>query len=194
MNRKLNLIYTNIGEENMLIIVGSRREGNCYNLANKVKEELDKERISSKIIVPGNQRIHICTGCMDCDKDGVCDFTDDMLKNIETIRKEDTLMFITPIRWNLLSGDLKIFIDRLNPLYARKELKGKKMIAVSIGCKGKEVYSTEVALNDLLSFAENSGMNVILTKQFNHCLKENDILEKCEELNQFIEDIKSKIA
>lgn len=62
----------------MLIIVGSRRNGNSLKLANIIKEELGKERISTNIIIPGNQKIHICTGCMDCDKDGVCDFTDDM--------------------------------------------------------------------------------------------------------------------
>ena len=64
----------------MLIIVGSRRDGNSLKLANKIKETLSNERIYSSIIVPGNQKIHICTGCMDCDKDGKCDYTDDMEK------------------------------------------------------------------------------------------------------------------
>lgn len=177
----------------MLIIVGSRREGNCYNLASKIKEELAKERINCDIITPGNQRIHICTGCMDCDKNGVCDFTDDMYKNIEKVRENEYLMFITPTRWNLLSGDLKIFIDRLNPMYANKELKGKKMIAVSIGCQGKEKYSTEAALTSLLSFAENAKMNIILTKQFNNCLNSDDILNKPLEIDEFIKDLKEKI-
>ena len=177
----------------MLIIVGSRREGNSLNLANMIKSELEKERIISDIIVPGNQRIHICTGCMDCDKNGVCDFTDDMKKNIEMIRKEEVIVFITPTRWNLLSGDLKIMMDRLNPMYRNKELKGKKMIAIAIGCKGKEVYSTEAAINSLISFAENSLMDVVLTKQFNHCLNGEDILSKTDEVNQLISDIKSKL-
>ena len=110
----------------MVIVVGSRREGNSYNLAKIISNELAKERIISEIIVPGNQRIHICTGCMDCDKNGVCDFTDDMKQNIEKIRKANVIVFITPTRWNLLSGDIKIMMDRLNPLYRNKELKGKK--------------------------------------------------------------------
>lgn len=177
----------------MLIIVGSRREGNSLNLANKISEELAKERIISEIIIPGNQRIHICTGCMDCDKNGVCDFTDDMKANIEKFRKEEVIIFITPTRWNLLSGDIKIMMDRLNPMYRNKELKGKKMIAIAIGCKGKEVYSTEAAITSLQSFAENAGMNVVLTKQFNHCLNSDDIFQKCDEITNLISDIKSKI-
>ena len=110
----------------MLIVVGSRRNGNSLKLAEKIKYELDKERIHSSIIVPGNQKIHICTGCMDCDKDGKCDFTDDMRKNINEIIKENVIMFISPTRWNLISGDLKLFMDRLNPLYSRQQLKNKK--------------------------------------------------------------------
>lgn len=177
----------------MVIIVGSRREGNSLKLANKVKEELNKERIHTSIIIPGNQKIHICTGCMDCDKDGICDFTDDMKQNIENIKNDNIIMFITPTRWNLLSGDLKILIDRLNPLYSRKGLKGKKMIAVSIGSKDKSLYSTEASLTSLISFAEEAGMNVILDKQFYNCLGDSDILNQGEELEKFIKDVKDKV-
>lgn len=177
----------------MLIIVGSRREGNCFNLANIVKKELERVRIMCDIIVPGNQKIHICTGCMDCDKSGICDFTDDMKNNIEKIRKEEIIMFITPTRWNLLSGDLKIMMDRLNPMYRNKELRGKKMIAVAVGCKEKKVYSTESAISSLTSFAENALMNVLITKEFNSCLNEKDILNHLDEVYSFIEDIKNAL-
>ncbi len=39
-----------------LIVIGSKREGNCYNLANKIKESLKQERIVCKAITPGNQK------------------------------------------------------------------------------------------------------------------------------------------
>lgn len=177
----------------MIIIVGSRRNGNSLKLANKIKDELDKERIFSKIIVPGNQKIHICTGCMDCDKDGICDFTDDMKDNIESIKKDNIIMFITPTRWNLLSGDIKIFMDRLNPMFSRQELKGKKLIAVSVGAKDNSLYSTEASLSSLISFGESAGMELILDKQFFNCLKDDDILSQEEEINKFINDVKTKI-
>lgn len=177
----------------MVIVVGSRRNGNSLILANKIKEELDRERIHTSIIVPGNQKIHVCTGCMDCDKDGVCDFTDDMKQNIDNIKNDNYIMFITPTRWNLLSGDLKIFMDRLNPMYSRKELKGKNLIAVSIGSKDKSLYSTEASLTSLISFAESAGMNVILEKQFYNCLKDDDILNQENEVEKFINDVKNKI-
>lgn len=175
-----------------VIIVGSRREGNSYNFAKKLKEEIKNERIDAPIITPGNQKIYVCTGCMDCDKNGVCDFTDDMKDNIEKIRNVDTLIIITPTRWNLLSGDLKIFMDRLNPMYSKRELKGKNLIAISIGAKGKEVYSTSGAITTLGLFAESSGMNLIYKHEFNDCLDTEDILNS-NDLDKVISDIKNLI-
>lgn len=177
----------------MLIIVGSRREGNSYRLANYIKDELEKERENVNIIVPGNQRIHLCTGCMDCDKTGVCDFNDDMKKNIDLIKKENIIMFITPTRWNLLSGDIKIFLDRLNPLYSTKGLKDKKAIIISIGAKSKDLYSTEASTSSLRNFVEAACMDTILTKDFNDCVNSEDVLLHGQEIDDLIKEIKELV-
>lgn len=174
----------------MLIVVGSRRNGNSLALANYVKKELENERIHVDIIVPGNQRIHLCTGCMDCDKTGVCDFTDDMKSNIDKICDEDIVMFITPARWNLLSGDIKIFMDRLNPLFSRKGLVGKKAIAVAIGAKAKDFYSSYEAMESLRSFFEASGMDCVLTWNFCECKDAKDIMNDMTELQKFVAEVK----
>ena len=196
MNIKVNISHNKnevIYVSKVLIIIGSRREGNSWNLANKLKEELKKDRIISKVITPGNQKIYLCTGCMDCDETGVCDFNDDMQDNIKNVLESDILIFITPTRWNTLSGDLKIFMDRLNPLYTKESLKNKKMISISIGAKGKEDYSTDGAISALGSFADSAKMKVILTHQFNHCLESDDILKNEEEIEKLVSEIKKKI-
>ena len=173
----------------MLIIIGSRREGNSYNLANKIKEACEQERIHCDLITPGNQKIHLCTGCMDCDKNGVCDFTDDMKDNIAKIENENLIVIISPTRWNLLSGDLKIFIDRLNPLYSTQKLKDKKLVLITIAAKSKELYSSEAALTSLTSFAESAQMNVVLKAEFNNCLNSTDILNQETKINNLIKSI-----
>lgn len=174
----------------MLIVVGSRRNGNSLALANYVKKELENDRVHVEVIVPGNQRIHLCTGCMDCDESGVCDFTDDMKANIEKMRREDIVMFITPTRWNLLSGDIKIFMDRLNPMFSRKELVGKKGIAVSIGAKPKDFYSSYEANESLMSFFESAGMECILSWDFCDCKDANDIMDDTATLQKFIQEVR----
>lgn len=175
------------------IIVGSRRDGNSAKLAKIIKEKLKRERIVASLITPGNQKIYLCTGCMDCDINGKCDFKDDMYDNIDKILESDTLIFISPTRWNLLSGDIKIFMDRLNPLYTPKKLENKKMVAIIIGGKKKEEYSTEAALTSLGSFGDSAGMKLVYSYQFNDCLEANDILEKEEEIDRMINSLIKKI-
>lgn len=175
------------------IIIGSRRDGNSSNLAKIMKDKFKKERIVSNVIVPGNQKIYLCTGCMDCDVNGKCDFKDDMSENIDKILESDTLIFISPSRWNLLSGDLKIFMDRLNPLYTSKKLEGKKLASIVIGGKKKEEYSTEAATTSLNSFGDSAGMKLVFQHQFNECLLADDILEKSEEVDKMIESLIKKI-
>ena len=173
----------------MLIIIGSRRKGNSYHLANKIKDACQKERISCELITPGNQNIHLCTGCMDCDKNGICDFTDDMYDNIEKIKKENLIVIITPTRWNLLSGDLKIFMDRLNPLYSTQSLKDKKLILIAIAAKKQELFSSEAALSSLVSFAQSAKMPIVLKEEFNNCLNNTDILNQEQKINNLIQNI-----
>lgn len=175
------------------IIIGSRRDGNSSKLAKMMKDKFQKERIISNIITPGNQKIYLCTGCMDCDVNGKCDFKDDMEDNINKLLESETIIFITPTRWNLLSGDLKIFMDRLNPLYTPKKLKDKKMVSIVIGGKKKAEYSTEAALTSLNNFADSASMKVIYQYQFNECLLANDILDKQEEIDKLINELIEKM-
>lgn len=178
----------------VLIIVGSRRKGNSYNLMRKISDGLAKVRISTDSITPGNQKIYLCTGCMDCDKNGVCDFTDDMKSNIEKINKAEVLIFITPTRWNTMSGDLKIFIDRLNPLYSVKGLKDKKVILLAVGSKKHTEYSTDGAITSLGSFIESAEANLIYKNEFDQCLDFTDILSQEEKIYNVIQDIVKAIG
>lgn len=175
------------------IIVGSRRDGNSAKVAKLMTDKFKKERIVSNVIIPGNQKIYLCTGCMDCDVNGKCDFKDDMEENINKILESETLIFISPTRWNLLSGDLKIFMDRLNPLYTPKKLEGKKMVSIVIGGKKKEEYSTEAALTSLNSFADSAGMKIIYGHQFNECLLAEDILEQNGQIDKMFQELIKKI-
>lgn len=186
--------HNNDGDKMKILIVnGSRREGNSYNLSEIMKEKLGKERIICDIITPGNQKIYLCTGCMDCDEKGVCDFKDDMTENIEKIRKADVIIFITPTRWNLLSGDIKIFMDRLNPLYTTEELKNKKAISIAIGSKEAEEFSEDGAITSIGSFCDSAGMKLILHQSFYDCLDFEDILQQQDKIDQLIEKIKEQL-
>lgn len=173
----------------VLIIVGSRRKGNSYTLANILRKSLMDNRISSDIIIPGNQKIYLCTGCMDCDKNGICDFKDDMEDNINKVKEAEVIIFITPTRWNTLSGDLKIFMDRLNPLYSVKGLKDKKIISIVIGSKKRNDYSLDGAMTSITSFIESSESKLIYKTYFDNCLDFKDILNQGDNIERVVNDI-----
>lgn len=173
----------------VLMVVGSRREGNSYHLANILKERLGTNRISADVITPGNQRIYLCTGCMDCDQKGVCDFKDDMEDNIAKIKDAEVIIFISPTRWNTLSGDLKIFMDRLNPLYSTKGLKDKKFISLVIGSKKRNEYSLDGTMTSITSFIEACEGKLIYKDYFDECLNFTDILKCPEHIERVCDNI-----
>ena len=61
--------------------------------------------------------IHFCTCCLACQKTGKCVIHDDMNDMQEIVRTSDVLVFATPIYYYEMSGQMKTFLDRLNPLY-----------------------------------------------------------------------------
>ncbi len=150
-------------------------------------------RIPVSYIVPGNQKIYLCTGCMDCDQKGVCDFQDDMEKNIQLVQEASLLIWISPVRWNLLSSDIKVFMDRLNPLYASHALEGKKSIHIAIGAEGKETYSSEGAITSLGSFQESAKMDCIGHYTLNDCLQVKDQKRQEEKVRFLLNQIKKQI-
>ena len=171
----------------VLIVVGSQREGNSLRIGSKIKETFDKQNIKTELVIPGKQKINLCTGCLKCIYD------DDMKRNLELFDKSDYIVFITPSRFSLLSGDLKIFIDRLNPLCSICDFSSKKFIGISVGQTSKEDKYIDSSLNSLIEFSNNCNMNNIFNYKFYNCYGENDleisnINKMCSELEKILEE------
>lgn len=63
-------------------------------------------------------KYNFCNGCLSCVKTLKCVQKDDISKVlIEKIRTCDIIVFATPVYYYAISGQLKTFIDRLNPIY-----------------------------------------------------------------------------
>ena len=61
--------------------------------------------------------IQFCKGCLACQKTQKCVLKDDALPIAEQVKNADTLVFVTPIYYYEMSGQMKTLLDRLNPLY-----------------------------------------------------------------------------
>ena len=62
--------------------------------------------------------IQFCRGCLACQKTQQCVLRDDAADIAEKVLRSDTLVFVTPIYYYEMSGQMKTLLDRLNPLYA----------------------------------------------------------------------------
>lgn len=103
-----------------VLIVNSspREEGNCTTFSVHLKKKLDVSTIPCKLINLKDYHIEFCTGCFECDETGKCVFDDDYTNIIIPAVKEcDILIWVSPNYCRLLSSRMKLFIERLCPIY-----------------------------------------------------------------------------
>lgn len=101
------------------IISSSFRDGNSKALAMKFKEGAEYAGNTVRMIELKDMSLKFCLGCLYCQKTGVCALKDDINPILDTISNSDVLVFASPIYYYGLSGQLKTFLDRMNPLYVR---------------------------------------------------------------------------
>jgi multimeric flavodoxin WrbA len=143
-----------------------------------IGSECDVEFIHVK-----DMTVKFCDGCLACDKTGKCHITDSMTPTIKSIVAADGLILGTPTRWSLLSGELKVLMDRLNPLATQQKLKGKKAIVFTVGQSTPDQdNSVKLACSSVVDFCDNAGIAVVAKVLAFGCLSANDIIEKSPEV------------
>jgi multimeric flavodoxin WrbA len=169
----------------VLVIVGSAREGNSRFLANRIKETINQE--SCEVIILSEYNISYCDGCLSCDETETCHINDGMSLLLAKVNDCEKMILITPARWSLLSGDMKVFIDRLNPYAASKKLSGKMAYGFAIGqSEGDEVESIELALKSMKYFCENAEIVFCGGDVVAGCLQADDLANKVDVVNKCI--------
>ena len=73
----------------------------------------DVEHISLK-----GKSVNYCIGCLACQKTHRCVQKDDAAAIAEKVAAADALVFVTPIYYYEMSGQMKTLLDRMNPLYS----------------------------------------------------------------------------
>lgn len=105
-----------------VVIVSSspRKDGNSDILAQEFARGARDAGHCAEIINVRDMQLKFCTGCMSCMKRDGCILDDGMNAVYGTIRDADALVLASPVYYYAVSGQLKTFLDRLNPLYGRK--------------------------------------------------------------------------
>lgn len=105
-----------------LVVINStyRKGGNSEVLATEFARGAIEAGNSVRVINLRDIRLNYCIGCMSCSKTGKCIQNDGMNKLLSVVRNADVIAFATPVYFYSVSGQLKTFLDRTDPLFAKE--------------------------------------------------------------------------
>lgn len=104
----------------VLIIAGSpRKNGNSDLLAQQFAKGAEESGNQVEIVYLRDLSINYCVGCLACQKTGRCFQKDDANALLPKMMEADVVCFSCPVYYYSVSGQMKTFIDRMNPLYDR---------------------------------------------------------------------------
>lgn len=129
-----------MGDSDMKIIgyiASPRKDGNTAWVVNKILEGAEEHDAETQAWYSGELDIHPCKGCLGCVKGNGCVVKDDMQKLYNAFKETKALVLGTPVYMGQMSGQAKIFTDRLfaciTPRFSprfREENAGKKLVLV----------------------------------------------------------------
>ena len=96
--------------------------------------------------------VGFCRGCLACQKTHKCVLNDDAVAIAEKVMNADTLVFVTPIYYYEMSGQMKTLLDRLNPLYST-DYPFRKVYMLSVAAED-EAFVPEKAVNGLQGWVD----------------------------------------
>ncbi|MDR0820899.1 MAG: flavodoxin family protein [Oscillospiraceae bacterium] len=121
---------------NIIGFIGSpRKTGSTAWAVNKILEGASEQGANTQVFSAATLDIKPCQGCLGCAKGGGCVVKDDMQQIYAALKTTDALVLGAPIYMGQMSGQAKVFTDRLfaqiTPRFSprfKEENAGKKLI------------------------------------------------------------------
>lgn len=107
MSKKVVVISTSI-----------RANSNSEDLANSFADGAMFAGNEVDFITLKDKQISFCKGCLACQQTGKCVIKDDVTKIMNKVIGSDIVVWATPIYYYEMSGQMKVLIDRLNPMFS----------------------------------------------------------------------------
>ena len=102
----------------VLVITTSLRAGsNSDILAERLVAGAKDAGCETELISLKGREIKFCIGCLACQKTQTCVLKDDAAEIAEKVKNADVLVFVTPVYYYGMCGQMKTLLDRMNPLY-----------------------------------------------------------------------------
>jgi multimeric flavodoxin WrbA len=136
----------------VVAIIGSPRMGDTVNTVRLFEEKLKAIcETEFECIHLKDMDIQPCRGCLACVAKGEdhCPLKDDTAEIMRKLLSADGIVFATPVYSLQISGQLKLFIDRIAYLFHRPCLFDKAFIAITVqainGYKDAHAYLNKIA-------------------------------------------------
>jgi multimeric flavodoxin WrbA len=149
---------------NVLGISGSlNADGNTAFAVRRALEIIRQEGIETQYISLAGKDIHPCDGCWSCAAESRCQYQDDMEEIITALRWCHGLILGSPVHFGMVSGSLKVMMDRcvlLRPSYGHEmEMTGK--VGGGIACGEFRNGGQETTLQNIHLFLLQQNMRVV---------------------------------
>lgn len=153
--------------KNIFVYVGSRtgRKSTTFNFVkevlNRVLSSVGKDSVTIDIYTASSTQIKNCNGCINCFTSGDCpqDNSDDMKIIKSKMENADFIIFASPVYLHNVSGDMKIFFDRISYWTHLLKLSGKAGIAIATST-GNGLELTTSYMHKVMSYL---GIKVVNT-------------------------------
>jgi len=131
-------------------------------LANYVLEGAAEAGAKTEMIDLCDLRITPCTACEGCSFNGICVFEDDLPLIVERMKGADGIVFASPVYIDNVTGQMKVFFDRLADAIHYQLLAGKYgcSVATTHTSGGDEVVAYQNHVLNYLAVISVGGLRV----------------------------------
>lgn len=174
----------------VLIVSTSLRGGSNSEILAKECERGAKEAGHDvEFISLKGKDIKFCVGCLSCQKTGACVLKDNVTDIIEKVRSAEVIVYATPLYYYGISGQMKTFLDRLNPLFSSEyNFKDIYMIATAADNSKTTFDRAYAALQGWVDCFEKAEIKGIVTgggiNDAKDAANHADVMKKAYELGK----------
>jgi multimeric flavodoxin WrbA len=136
-------------------------DGNTAYALRHALQVIEGAGIETAYISLAERDIRVCRGCFACREEGVCVQEDDMTEVVDAIRACDGLLLASPVYMGLITGQMKVMMDRtvLFRTGGRFTLTGK--VGAGIACGGFRNGGQELTLQAMHTYFLQQDMFAI---------------------------------
>ena len=136
----------------LVITTSLRAKSNSDVLADNLIQGAKDAGHDVELVSLKGKELRFCIGCLSCQKTQRCVLRDDAVEIAEKVKNADTLVFVTPIYYYEMCGQMKTLLDRLNPLYP-SDYTFRKVYMLSVAAEDEDEVP-EKAVNGLQGWVD----------------------------------------